>query len=778
MFSRPFIQSKKEFDAGIAARAKPTRESVRRSPTCSGEANYTYEHAGFRVFKGSPSISSYAETLIADFRQVYEEGNPTLPYHAALSALHHKSACSAVSRFLNQPHILDRLLTPASDQLPASHSPAYLDVKEDYTRSQHLLDLMQFQLPSVHSNRMVVFRSPGVGAITFDPTKLPITQRFIKTCCLEPSSADTCGCHIGTSHESVRYVNSIGESILVHYYGRKNDYFNAAYRMWGDSSDREKVVPHSPKGAVSESEIFPCLVNESFESDIQGAAQAKRSGFTYVWKDKTFQRRFERRQRRREQLVSGELPKYGLITVDVNTIELRAAVPHVIPGRNEELRQSSKTRYETIRNSVHAWAIEQGTLTAPTPVPVSAPVLNLKKKVLHHSVLEMYKHAAVNHIQRPLTDASLCIAHAVVRAQVTEISALKLYQRQRLTASASMAALIAIRFGMERSDSSTTILNHRVVQYVLRRACGSMTRAEQVAAPYIKADKPLSYIPKSRQLELKQYAQERYDTNAPDLLEPKPHPKADFTRPECSLGGPISYHTAKYYAGKCLELIGNEGDAESAERWNYLQEQVRRVRKGEIAVHEILSSSNYDNWVYAIQYTYISAVGKFLKAIDSRRNMPQFTSWRRGAKHSTWRNSYIRNNDSYYVQTVQIVHELYRFMFRTMTIISPQYMAVFGFTQRYVNSIIQRTKFLAYSDGDETSALMFGFLMPSLMTPDIHLDIYVEGHIFQENRLYVKMSDPIFGPLKRRFNAMIPSRHTGTIDRATLLNDVVKRYRS
>jgi hypothetical protein len=529
MFSQPFIQSKKEFDAGIAARAKPTRESVRRSPTCSGEANYTYEHPGFRVFKGSPSISSYAETLIADFRQVYEEGKSILPYHAAVAALHHKSACSAMNRFLEQPHILDRLII-------------------------------------------------------------------------------------------------------------------------------------MPTGVSS----MPVPIND---------------------------------------------------------------------GNGAKVRQY---------------------------------------------IQELYKLQSVNYIQRPLTDASLCIAHAVVRAQVTEISALKLYQRQRLTASASMAALIAIRFGMERSDSTTTNLNHRVVQYVLRRASGSMARADQVAAPYIKADKPLSYIPKSRQVELKQYVQEQYDANSPDSMQPqpKPHPKADFTRSECSLGGPISYHTAKYYAGKCLELIGNEGDAESAERWNYLQEQVGRVRKGEITAHEVLSSSNYGNWVYAIQYTYISAVGMFLKAIDSRRNMPQFTSWRRGSKHSTWHNSYIRNNDPSYVQTVQIVHEMYRFMFRTMTIISPRYIAVFGFNQRYINVIVQRTKFLAYSDGDETSALMFGFLMPSLMTPDIHLDLYVEGHVFQENRLYVKMSDPIFGPLKRRFKAMIPSRHTGTIDRATLLNDVVKRYRS
>jgi hypothetical protein len=113
---------------------------------------------------------------------------------------------------------------------------------------------------------------------------------------------------------------------------------------------------------------------------------------------------------------------------------------------------------------------------------------------------------------------------------------------------------------------------------------------------------------------------------------------------------------------------------------------------------------------------------------------------------------------------------MYRFIYRAARIISSQYMAVFGFNQRYVSSIIQRTRYLAHHDGDETSALMFGFLMPAMMTPDVHVDIFVEGHIFQHPTLYVKMSDPVFGPIKKQLRDVIPSRHTGTIDRTTLTN--------
>jgi hypothetical protein len=99
-------------------------------------------------------------------------------------------------------------------------------------------------------------------------------------------------------------------------------------------------------------------------------------------------------------------------------------------------------------------------------------------------------------------------------------------------------------------------------------------------------------------------------------------------------------------------------------------------------------------------------------------------------------------------------------------------MNAFCIPQAYVNSIILRTKNLAYEDGDEASALMFGFLLPSLMTPDVHLDILVSGRVFQHPDLYVKMSDPVLGSIKKQRKDMIPSRHTGTIDRKTLMDDL------
>ena len=116
-----------------------------------------------------------------------------------------------------------------------------------------------------------------------------------------------------------------------------------------------------------------------------------------------------------------------------------------------------------------------------------------------------------------------------------------------------------------------------------------------------------------------------------------------------------------------------------------------------------------------------------------------------------------------------MVREMYRFLIKTHKLISPEFISVFGLNQRYVRTIVNRTKHLAYEEGDEASALMFGFLVPSMMTPDVHLDIFVKGEAFQEPDLYVKMSDPIFGPIKKQLQDMIPSRHTGTIDRARLM---------
>ena len=124
-----------------------------------------------------------------------------------------------------------------------------------------------------------------------------------------------------------------------------------------------------------------------------------------------------------------------------------------------------------------------------------------------------------------------------------------------------------------------------------------------------------------------------------------------------------------------------------------------------------------------------------------------------------------------------MVHDMYRFILSAARIISPEYIALFGVNQSYTNSLIQRTKYLAYHDGDETSALMFGFLLPAMMTPDVHLDIFVEGHIFQHPDMYVKMSDPVFGPLKKQFKDMIPARHTGTIDRTRLMKELPRQHR-
>ena len=249
----------------------------------------------------------------------------------------------------------------------------------------------------------------------------------------------------------------------------------------------------------------------------------------------------------------------------------------------------------------------------------------------------------------------------------------------------------------------------------------------------------------------------------------------------------MEYHIAKYFAEKCIGLIGNPdaphtGAYAAAEaRWAELDAQILRVRRGEVAAHEVFASPEHDNWVYMVHYTYVVAARLFLTAIERWRSMSESAKCYAGPGNrcpSVWRNSNISKDSPVYVQCVQLVHDMYRFIYRASRIISPQYMAVFGFNQRYVNTIIQRTRYLAYHDGDETSALMFGFLMPSMMTPDVHLDIFVEGRIFQHPDLYVKMSDPVFGPIKKQLKDVIPSRHTGTIDRTTLMNNPSIIYRA
>lgn len=530
MFSRSFINPPGQTNQGIAARAEVTRESVRRSPACSGEHNYTYRHSGFRAFQ-YPADGNYAQNLMNDYNQVYEEGKPTLPYHAALTALHHKTASIVVTTFLSQ----------------------------------------------------------------------------------------------------------------------------------------------------------------------------------------------------------------------------------------------MKTTLQLIHMHNHA------------PAPAPAPHFNTTSLLpfqIRRLVRDEYKEQAIRDIQRPLTDTSIMIAHAASRLQVTEISALKIHQRSRLTAFAAFAALLAIRFSAEkgRTTSVATMLHHRAIQLILRRATGSMVCAQQISAPYIKCESPFKCLPDDRIRELRTEAERRFDTDNPSGVPLVTRSPINVSRPCSTRGGPIEYHTAKYYAQKCLELIGNPDDATdtaAVARWRELDAQIPRVRRGEITAHEVFASPHHGNWIYMVHYTYIVACRQFLSAIELWRDVRETAKSFAGPGNqcpSMWRDSHIRKDSPVYVQCVQIVHEMYRFIYRAACIMSPQYMAVFGLNQRYVNTIIQRTRYLAYNDGDETSALMFGFLMPAMMTPDVHLDIYVQGHVFQHPDLYVKMSDPVFGPIKKQLRNVIPARHTGTIDRTTLMN--------
>ena len=792
MFSHSFSKSKNQAQKDIAERARVNCESVRRSSACCGEHNYMYTHDGFRVFKNATATTYRAHHLIEDFKQVYEEGNSTLPYHAALTALHHKTASTAVSRFLCQRRNIHKLVhlydAPTPTPAPAPERPP---IELDYERSRHLLAKMEFALPPYHPKRTVIVRGVGIGVMNFDPTQLPLEQRFIKSCCRQESSADTCCCHVGSSHESVKYVNSRGDLITVHYFRRKNDYFNTTFRMWGDDSDCEKAVPHSPKSQISETEIYPYPIDQVFEDESKMATEATREGFAYVWSNKRYQSRCQRRKLRCQQLASGELPKYGLILVHVETKEIRSAKPHPIPGHDEECCQRFAARYEKIRADVHARAIKEGTLAPiksaePAPAPAPAPRFDTTGLVgfqLRRLIFDEYREQAIRNIQRPLMDASLYIAHAVSRLQVTEISALKIYQRTRVTAFASFAAILAVRFSAEKGHiaSVATILHHHAIQYILRRATGSMACAQQISAPYIKHEHPHQCMPEARMRELRAEAERRFDAENPSGVPLTTLSQMSMSRPCSTRGGPIEYHTAMYYAEKCLELIGNPDiPTTAAARWTNLDDQVLRVRRGEITANDVFASPQDNNWVFMVHYTYIIACRQFISAVDIWRGVSDATKSFAGPGNqcpSIWRDSHIRKDSPIYVQTVQIVHEMYRFILRAARIISPQYMAVFGFNQNYMNTIIKKTKSLAYNDGDETSALMFGFLMPAMMTPDIHLDILAESHIFQHPDLYVKMSDPTFGPIKKQLKDMIPSRHTGTIDRTTLMDEpkVVKR---
>jgi len=806
MFSRSFansIKSPQDVADDIATRSHPTNRTVRRPPATSGEEHYTYDHTGFRVFEHA--TGNHAENLVNDYKQ-FMEGNGTLDYHCAITALHHTHATRSMEHFRNQLRIIQQLTatptaTAPQPAAPQPTTPQLATPQPDYTLSRHLLDKMKYALPQ-HPKTLVVVR-PDCCHANFDPANVPPERTFIKKCCEDPSSADTCCCHVGTSSETVQYTNALGECLYVSYFHRKNDFFNTTYRKWHNPSDDERV-PHSPSDEVSETEIFPARYDHEFQSEMVEAEIAAAEGFTHVWKNKSNKRRFERRQRRRQQLASGELPKYGLILVILDTEETRACRPHPIAGHDDERRQLYKARYEKIRDTIHKQAIEQGVITEPQPQPEPQPQQPQPKRrhvpdILHPFLLRrklqhLQQQQSVIHIQRPLSNDTLAVAHGKARAQVTAISALHPHQRLR-TVAGSLIALLAIRLCCERTGIEAIVnqhvnnyrdkhyvhnLHHDGLQHILRRSSGSQNRANQIAAPYVEyATNPMRNIPEELQITLKQLMANRFKTPM------APYPQFIY--------GSHSFHKAEYYARECLELIGTpETDPASAARWADLSAKVQSVRRGERTSYDVIADPgpHNDYWVYSIKHTFHQAIKSYLDANLEWLNMND-----RSSRHAEgtatirvdngaslfWPHSketQIRINASRVVQTTQMVHAMYRFIIRASCVISPEFVGVFGFNMRFVKAIISRAHHLATKDGDEASALMFGYFLPCLMTPDVHLDIFVGGNIFQHPELYVKMSNPVLGELKKEFRDVIPSRHTGTINRATLMDPVTIRCRA
>lgn len=809
MFSRSFassIKSPQDVAADIARRAYPANTTVRRSPACSGEEHYIYKD-GFRVFEHSQG--NYAENLVKDYEHFIARGNDTtlpyndttLPYHHAIAALHHAHTAHSVEILRNRRHIIEQLTTTQTPNPNLTQQPAS---QPDYTLSRHLLDKMKYALPQ-HPKTLVVVR-PDCCHANFDPANVPPERTFIKKCCEELSSADTCCCHVGTSNESLQYTNALGECVNVHYFPRKNEFFNTTYRMWGNPSDDE-AVPHSPSDEVSETEIFPACYDHEFQSEMVEAEGAAAEGFTHVWSNKSHKRRFERRQRRRQQLASGELPKYGLIIVILDTEETRARRPHPIAGHDDERRQLYKARYEKIRDTIHKQAIAQGLLLA-APQPQPQPQRdNLLPFLVRRKIQNMQHQQSIAHIQRPLTDTNLTIAHGTARAQVTAISALHPHQRLR-TIAGSLITLLTIRLSCERTGIEAIVnqhtnnyrdthylhnLHYNGIHRILRRASGSQNRAAQIAAPYTEyASNLQKNIPVQLLTDLKKYMADRFK------LPITPHPTFWF--------GPYTFHKAEFYACKCLELIGTPDDPAAAARWAYLSAKVQSVRRGELTPYQVIADpiSGFDSdstqkdtyWVYAVHYTFHLAIKGYLEANVEWLNMcdrpsrdaegNSIISAENGASifwpcaHSrSGRSSEtkIRINASRCIQTTQMVHAMYRFIIKASRVLSPEFMGVFGFDNRFVKTIISRVKHIATCDGDEASALTFGHFFPCLMTPDVHLDVFVEGAPFQKPELYVKMSDPIFGELKKEFRDVIPSRHTGIVDRATLMAPPTHRRR-
>ena len=372
------------------------------------------------------------------------------------------------------------------------------------------------------------------------------------------------------------------------------------------------------------------------------------------------------------------------------------------------------------------------------------------------------KRKAICYIQRPLTDATLTHVYNNAMTKVTDISRLSPYQYNRIIAG-SFASIIAINLSYNKTNHNS-YFDYSIIHRILRRVSGSLNRVKKIAAPYTEC---ASYVARN------------IPTEKHDLIKSlmKEKFKPPFFFPECRVG-PQFFHKAEYYADQCLKLIDNliTNKWNESEQNSIITKLVERVHRGELNPYQVITDPgpNNDYWIYQIHYTFYQALKNYMDAINrllknnlnrSTRDTMGTTRIRKNESKFWACSKEIYINDSRALQTKLISHAMYRFIIQTSCIISNKITGVFGFSSALIKSIISRTKYLSTTDGNgsEAAALVFAHFMPCMMTPKVHLDICVTSNLFQDDRLYIRYSNPVLGELKKKFRDVIPARHNGII---------------
>jgi hypothetical protein len=302
---------------------------------------------------------------------------------------------------------------------------------------------------------------------------------------------------------------------------------------------------------------------------------------------------------------------------------------------------------------------------------------------------------------------------------MTSVTILQPYQRERLLSKCGLVAPLIIALSIENNPankySKQRITVHcMLASYIKRRVSGGLNCARKIAAPYIEEIDQLLLSSSSK--ELLEVCKKKYEhiiTNNPEK-----NYGVQFKRE--------------------FKLLFRQT------KWKRFYRDVVKVRRGEMSSLELVCQP----WVYQLRYTYMNTIRGYLCFIEHTRL-----------------NAVDEPKCPAYVKTTKCVQDMFRFIMYAECIISPKLINVFGLNKRFMNKIMERAHGIGSNDGCEMSALVFGYFRPYMMTPDIHLDINVTSRFFQHPTLYVKMSDPIFGKLKKQFSDVIPSRHNGYIAR-------------